>query len=60
MRGEGTGRRRKQCSDLGRASDQILGNNNIGDGPFNLLFHARPAAWNNDILAEADMKSYRL
>jgi hypothetical protein len=31
-------------SGLGLASDQILGDNNIGDGPFNLLFHARPAA----------------
>jgi hypothetical protein len=29
---------------LGRASDQILGTNNIGDEPFYLLFHARPAA----------------
>lgn len=29
---------------LGQTSDQILGDNNIGDGPFDLSFHARPAA----------------
>ena len=34
----------EQWSGLGRASDQILGTNNIGDGPFYLPFHARPAA----------------
>jgi hypothetical protein len=29
---------------LGQASDQSLGDNNIGDGPFLFIFHARPAA----------------
>ena len=29
---------------LGLASDQILGKNNIGDGPFDIMFHARPSA----------------
>jgi hypothetical protein len=43
---------------LGRASDQLLGTNNIGDGPFYLLFHARPTACNGDILTEAQVKSY--
>jgi len=43
---------------LGRASDQLLGTNNIGDGPFYLLFHARPTACNADILPEAQVKSY--
>jgi len=43
-RGEGEGRRRKKQSDLGQTSDQILGNNNIRNGPYNVMFHARPAA----------------
>jgi hypothetical protein len=43
---------------LGRASDQLLGTNNIGDGPFYLLFHARPTACNENILTEAQVKSY--
>ena len=30
-------------SGLGQASDQILGENNIGDGPFDLPFHVRPS-----------------
>ena len=28
---------------LGLASDQILGKNNIGDGPFDIAFHVRPS-----------------
>lgn len=41
---EGTGRRREQCSDLGLASDQIPGQNNIGYGPYYLwLHHQAPA-----------------
>ena len=43
-RGEGEGRRRKQRGGLGQTSDQILGNNNIRNGPFDFMFHARPAA----------------
>jgi hypothetical protein len=46
---------KEQAEDANRAatwssfrSDQLLGNNNIGDGPFDLLFHARPAAWNRE------------
>jgi len=34
---EGTGRRREQGSDLGLASDQIPGQNNIGYGPYDSL-----------------------
>jgi hypothetical protein len=29
---------------LGQASDHTLGDNNIGDGPYRFIFHARPAA----------------
>lgn len=43
-RGEGEGQRRDHRGGLGQASDQILGNNNIGDGPFDLRFTRGPAA----------------
>lgn len=43
-RGEGEGQRRNQGGGLGQASDQILGNNNIGDGPFDLRFMRGPSA----------------
>ncbi len=38
------GQRRNHEGGLGQTSDQILGDNNIGDGPFDEMFHARPAA----------------
>ena len=41
---------------LGQASDQILGNNNIGDGPFDRLFHARPAAVKQEHSNRTDRK----
>ena len=42
-RGEGEGQRRKYRGDLGQTSDQILGNNNIRNEPFDVMFHVRPA-----------------
>jgi len=57
-RGEGEGQRRKEQGDLGQASDQILGNNNIRNGPFDMMFHARPAARNIDTLPCPHMNSH--
>ncbi len=42
---------RKEQGDLGQTSDQILGNNNIRNGPFDVMFHARAAARNTGTLA---------
>lgn len=38
------GQRRNHEGGLGQTSDQILGDNNIGDGPFSEMLQARPAA----------------
>jgi hypothetical protein len=56
-RGEGEGQRRYHRGGLGQASNQILGNNNIGDGPFDLRFTRGPSAMRRwYISTHADIK----
>lgn len=43
MRGR-RGPKTQSRGDLGQASGQLLGNHNISDGPYDVPFHARPAA----------------
>jgi hypothetical protein len=52
------GPKTQTTGDSGQTSDQILGNNNIDDGPFNCCFTRGPPQWNALLLTEVEANSY--